>query len=122
MDALGTVWWLIVKILSVIVSLIWFLLSGWVSTILQVLVLIAAVYGFKYGWRRAPFEIWRGLDRFGRFFWNWVRARELTSPAGRVELRDVVREVRVKDWGDINLSTLLSIAAIVGVLSLRLLW
>jgi hypothetical protein len=103
LTALGLVW-----------SLVWFLIGGWVSTLLQIAVLIFAVYGFKYGWRRAPFEIWRRTQTFLRFFWNWIRAREPDSrPAG--ENREVIREIRVHEFGDINISTALSLAALVGL-------
>jgi hypothetical protein len=100
--ALGLVW-----------SLVWFLISGWVSTLLQIAVLVIAVYGIKYGWRRAPFEIWRRTQSFGRFFWNWIRARE-PAPAAGGEVREVIREIRVHEFGDINLSTVMSLAVLAG--------
>ncbi|MBX9864056.1 MAG: hypothetical protein K2Y42_15055 [Hyphomicrobium sp.] len=103
---------------GVVWALIWFLIGGWVSTLLQIAVLIVVIYGMKYGWRRAPFEIWRRTQSFGRFFWNWVRARE---PDPRVTVQagpEVIREIRVHEFGDINISTVLSLAAIVGLCGL----
>lgn len=63
--------WLLSFLLSTagfVWSLIWFLISGWVSTLLQIAVLIITIYGIKYGWKRAPFEIWRRSQAFFRFF------------------------------------------------------
>ena len=112
--------WLLSFLLSVaglLGSLVWFLISGWVSTLLQIAVLIVAIYGLKYGWRRAPFEIWRRTQSFGRFFWSWIRAREPEARPG-VEVREVIREVRVREVGDINLSTAMSLLVIAGLLAL----
>lgn len=115
MDILAWLWWAVVSLVSLLASLVWFLISGWVSTLLQIALLIAVIYYFKYGWQRAPAEILRHTARFGRFFWNWLRASE---PPGepRTETREVVRTVRVKDFGDINLSTLMSLAMLSGLL------
>jgi hypothetical protein len=88
--------------------------------LLQILVLIGIVYILKYGWRRAPFEIWRRTRSFGGFFWNWLRAHEPNTP-GPVQTRDIIREVRVKEIGDVNLSTLLSLIAIAGLGAIALL-
>jgi hypothetical protein len=112
--------WLVSALLTtagVVWALIWFLIGGWVSTLLQIAVLIVVIYGLKYGWRRAPFEIWRRTQSFGRFFWNWIRARE---PDARAPIQgpEIIREVRVHEFGDINISTVLSLSAIVGLLTL----
>jgi hypothetical protein len=117
-----TVAWLasiLLTILSLLWSLVWFLISGWVSTLLQIAVVIFAIYGVKYGWRRAPFEIWRRSQSFFRFFWNWIRAREPDARPG-VEMRDVIREIKVREFGDINLSTAMSLAMLVGLATLAL--
>jgi hypothetical protein len=121
MDILGTVVWLIGGTISMAWSLVWFLISGWVSTLLQIAVVVGAIYGFKYGWQRAPFEIWRATRGFAMFFWNWIRARDFTrSSTDKFETRDVIRVVRVKEWGDVNVSTLMSVAAVVGAVALSL--
>ncbi|WP_439544424.1 hypothetical protein [Hyphomicrobium sp.] len=109
--------WLFSALLTaagVLWALVWFLIGGWVSTLLQIAVLIVVIYGLKYGWRRAPFEIWRRTQSFGRFFWNWIRARE---PDTRTMAQgpEVIREIRVHEFGDINISTVMSLAAIVGL-------
>ena len=93
-------------------SLIWFLISGWVSTLLQIAVLIAVIYWLKYGWQRAPFEVWRRTRSFGRFFWSWIRGRD---PEPRAH-DEVVRLVRLREFGDVNVSTLLSLATLVGLI------
>ena len=117
MDALGTLWWLVATVVKVVISLVWFLVSGWVSAIAQIAVIVGVVYGVKYGWRRAPIEIGLALRRVGHFLWSWIRARDRTAD-GRSEVRDVIREVRVKDWGDVNVSTLMSLAMIIGLVAL----
>jgi hypothetical protein len=115
MDILAWLWWLIVSIVSLVWSLFWFLISGWVSTLLQIALLVAAVYYLKYGWRRAPAEIWKRTSQAGRFFWNWVRAREPAAGETVVEVRETVRTVRVKEFGDINVSTALSLLMLAGL-------
>ncbi len=112
-SALLTIFGLLWSLLGLLWSLVWFLISGWVSTLLQVALLIATVFFFKYGWQRAPAEMWRRGSTFGRFFWNWLRARE--PQAASREVREVVRVVRVKEVGDVNISTLLSLLMLVGV-------
>lgn len=114
MEALGWIASTLLSVASLVLSLVWFLIGGWVSTLLQITVLIFAIYGMKYGWRRAPFEIWRRTRSFGRFFWNWIRARD---PDARpdVEVREVIREIRVREPGDINLSTAMSLAVLAGL-------
>ena len=114
MDVLTWIWWLIVSVVSLVWSLFWFLISGWVSTLLQIALLVGVVFYFKYGWQRAPMEIWKRVNQAARFVLGWVRARE---PAGepRVEVREVVRVVRVKERGDVNLSTMMSLAVLAGL-------
>ena len=114
MDTVAWIAWGLLTLLGFLWSLVWFLISGWVSTLLQIAVLIATIYFFKYGWQRAPAELWRRTRSFGRFFWNWVRARETQAGAG-VEVREVVRVVRAKEFGDINVSTLLSLLMLIGL-------
>lgn len=116
METLGWIASWLLSIAGLVLSLVWFLIGGWVSTLLQITVLIFAIYGMKYGWRRAPFEIWRRTQSFARFFWSWIRAREPDAQAG-VEIRDVVRVVRVREFGDINLSTAMSLMVIAGFLA-----
>ena len=119
MDILAWLWWLVATVLSAVWGLVWFLISGWVSTLLQIAILVFAVYYLKYGWRRAPAEIWRRTIQAGRFFWSWVRAKEPGTVETRIEEREVIRTVRIKEFGDINLSTLLSLLTLVG---LGLMW
>lgn len=114
METLGWIASWLVTIAGLVLSLIWFLISGWVSTLLQITVVVFAIYGLKYGWRRAPFEIWRRTQGFLRFFWNWIRARDPDAQPN-VEVREVIREVRVREVGDVNLSTAMTLAMLAGL-------
>jgi hypothetical protein len=115
MDVIAWLFGAILSVLSFVWGFVWFLISGWVSTLAQIAVLIAVIYVLKYGWQRAPFEIWNRTRKFARFFWNWIRARE-PAASPQVEVREIVRVVRAKDFGDINVSTLLSLLTIAGLL------
>jgi hypothetical protein len=107
----------LLTILGVLWSIIWFLISGWVSTLLQIAFLVAVIYFLKYGWQRAPSEIWRRTRTFGRFFWSWLRAREPQTSSGS-DVREVIRVIRAKEFGDVNVSTLLSLLMLVGLVFL----
>lgn len=113
MDIVVWFGWAVITVIGVLWSLVWFLISGWVSTLLQIAVLIATIYFLKYGRQRAPAEILRRTRSFGRFFWNWVRARE-PQLGTDVEVREVVRVVGGKEFGDINVSTLLTLLMLAG--------
>ena len=114
MDVIAWLAWMLLAILGVLWTIIWFLISGWVSTLLQIGLLVSVIFFLKYGWQRAPAEIWRRTRGFGQFFWNWLRARE-PQPSGGVEARELVR-VSGKEFGDINISTLLSLVMIAGLI------
>lgn len=121
MEILAWLWWALVWVFSLAWSIIWFLISGWVSTLLQVLLLIALIYVLKFGWRRAPFEMLRHGQTTGRMFWNWLRAKEGVSGVGEPKVREVVRFVRAKEIGDINISTLMTLLVITGLMWLAML-
>ena len=114
MDILGWLWWLASTLLTGILSLIWFLISGWVSTLLQVALLVIVIYFLKYGWKRAPAEIWKRTRTFAGFFVRWIRARE-EDVSGRQTVQ-TVRVVKVKEFGDVNISTLLSLLMLAGLM------
>lgn len=114
METAAWLWWILATGVGAVWTVLWFLIGGWISTLLQIIVLIGVVYLLKYGWLRAPSEIWRRTRSFGSFFWNWLRARDPSSPHS-VQTREVIRIVRVKEVGDVNVSTLLSLAAILGL-------
>lgn len=116
MDILSWLWWALISVLSIAWSVLWFLLGGWVSTVAQIAVVVGIVFFYKYGWQRAPAEIAARLSTVGRFVWAWMRQRE-TGPAAqpRVEVREVVRTVRVKEAGDINISSLLNVLVFLGL-------
>ena len=117
MDILTWILSSLVFVVGLLWSLVWFLISGWVSTLLQIAVLIAVIYWLKYGWQRAPYEIWRRTRTFGRFLWSWIRGRDLDQ-SSRDEVREVVRLVRSREFGDINVSTLLSLGMLGGLILL----
>ena len=100
-------------VLGLIWSLVWFLISGWVSALLQIAVLIAVIYWLKYGWQRAPFEVWKRTRSFGRFFWSWICGRD---PEPRAHDEVIRRAARRCEFGDVNISTLLSLAVLGGLL------
>jgi hypothetical protein len=112
MDIVSWLGWALLTVLGALWSLVWFLIAGWVSTLLQIALLVAVIYFLKYGWQRAPTEIWRRTRTFGRFFWGWLRAREPQTSAGS-DVREIVRVVRTKEFGDVNISTLLSLLVLV---------
>ena len=114
MDILGWLWWLGSTLFTGVLSLIWFLISGWVSTLLQIALLVVVIYFLKYGWQRAPAEIWRRTRSFAGFFVSWIRARDADA-SGR-EVVQTVRVVKVKEFGDVNISTLLSLLMLAGLI------
>jgi hypothetical protein len=114
MDILGWLWWLVATLFTGILSLIWFLVSGWVSTLLQIAVLVVVIYFLKYGWQRAPAEIWKRSRSFAGFFVSWIRARDQATSGG--ETTQAPRVVKVKEFGDVNISTLLSLLMLVGLI------
>lgn len=120
MEIFAWLWWLLASLVGVIWTVVWFLISGWVSTLLQIAILVIVIYLLKYGWQRAPHEIWKRSSSFGRFFWNWVRARDPNADRPAVETREVVKIVRGRDFGDINASTLLTLLLVSGLLGLSL--
>ena len=119
MDVLGWLGWAVAKLFGLVWSIGWFLLGGWVVTLAQLAVIAFLVYGYKYGWRRAPLEIARHLKTFSSFVWMWMRARDVTVAAtaagAKSHVREVVRVVRRGQPGDINVSTLLSVLALAGL-------
>jgi len=113
MDIIGWLWWLASTLFIGSLSLIWFLISGWVSTLLQIAVLVVVIYFLKYGWQRAPAEIWRRSRSFAGFFVGWIRAAD-SGPSSR-DAAQAVRAVKVKEFGDVNISTLLSLLMLAGL-------
>jgi hypothetical protein len=112
MDILAWLWWFVSSVLGAVFALVWFLVSGWVSTLLQIAFLVVIVYFLKYGWQRAPAEIWRRTRSFGAFFLGWIRARDPVPVPQNAPLR----VVKSKEFGDINISTLLSLLMLAGLL------
>ncbi len=117
MDILGWLGWFVLKVLGFVWALAWFLLGGWVSTLAQIGVIALVIFGYKYGWRQAPQEILSRAARLAKLGWGWARVREGGAAPARVEIRErqVVRHVRQRVPGDVNLSTLLNILMLAGL-------
>jgi hypothetical protein len=119
MDIVGWIFWLLKWTLSLAWSLAWLLLGGWVSTGAQILAILGIIAVYRYGWQRAPVEVWGQLSGFLRFLANWMRGRDAVM--GRAaETRyssgtEKVRIIRVKEPGDINMSTALSVLMLAGL-------
>jgi hypothetical protein len=121
MDILGWLWWGLTTLIGLGWSVVWFLLGGWVATLLQLAIVLGVVFSYKYGWKRAPLEMAQRGRTFGRFVWGWMRAREMAEPPPRAARASDDRPGRTsrgrsqREFGDVNLSTLMSVAAIVGL-------
>jgi hypothetical protein len=116
MDVAGWIWYGLTSLLGITWSVLWFLLGGWVVTLVQLGVIVGLVFGYKYGWSRAPIELAQRARRIGGFLWAWARARELpphTAPAPATISPRRRRDRR--QAGDVNVSTLLSIVALIGL-------
>jgi hypothetical protein len=117
MEFVSWIVWLLAALAGWIWSITWLLLGGWVSTLAQILVIVFIVFGFKYGWRRAPLEIALRVRPLAGWLWRWATSREPRSgrvydaPSGVPE----VRYIRVKAPGDVNLSTLLNVVMLAGL-------
>ena len=116
MDVVGWLWWTVSSAVGLVWSLLWFLIGGWVSAIAQIIVVALIIFGIKFGWRQAPFEMWARAKTFGRFVWGWIRSKDGARASTAVEVREVVRTVRIKEAGDVNVSTLLSALTLVGLI------
>lgn len=106
--------WLLAALAGWLWSIAWLLLGGWVSTLLQILVIVFVIFAFKYGWRRAPLEIALRVRPMAGWVWRWATAREPRAerePAGSTQ----VRVIRVKEAGDVNLSSLLNVLMLAGL-------
>lgn len=118
MDILGWLWLGLTTIFGIVWTVLWFLLGGWVVTLVQLGVLAAIIFGYKYGWARAPLEIAHRSRAIGRYLWAWARARDLPPPAkpDRADATATRGRARPRhEPGDVNVSTLLSLLALGGL-------
>ncbi|MBS0241221.1 MAG: hypothetical protein JSS20_03530 [Proteobacteria bacterium] len=120
MDVLGWLWWLLSSLVSVLWSVAWFLLGGWVATLAQIAVIALIFLATKYGWRRAPQEFVSRATAFGRFVWAWIRSKEATFQPRRETTVSEGRSrvsVRRRQPGDvrINVSTTLTLMMLAGL-------
>jgi hypothetical protein len=117
MEIVSWIVWLLAALAGWMWSIAWLLVGGWVSTLLQILVIVFVVFGLKYGWRRAPLEIASRVRPLAGWVWRWVASRE--PRPGRdddfVRGPSEVRIIRVKAPGDVNLSTLLNVLMLTGL-------
>ena len=120
MDILAWLWWGIVKILGLLWSFAWFLLGGWVATLVQLLIIAGVIFALKYGWRQAPWEMLVRMRRIGRLLWAWARLQEPQQATSARPLastrRETVRVIRRRQPGDISASTLLTVLMLLGLL------
>lgn len=119
MEVIGWIAWLVGWLLSLVWSLVWLLLGGWVSTLAQVMAVLAGITIWRYGWRRAPAEMGRQIGQFVRFVRGWAGA---PVAAGATERRREASErqqtIRYKEFGDINLSTLMTLVMVLALAAL----
>lgn len=121
MEIVSWIVWFLAALAGWMWSIAWLLLGGWVSTLLQILVIVFIVFAFKYGWRRAPLEIVQRTRPLAGWVWRWATLHEprpwrAEDGAGGVA---EVRVVRVKAPGDVNLSSLLNVVMLAGLALLR---
>ncbi len=117
MEIVSWIVWLLAALAGWMWSIAWLLLGGWVSTLAQILVIVFIVFGFKYGWRRAPLEIALRVKPVAGWLWRWATSREPRLLRGDDGMRGAteVRIIRVKAPGDVNLSTLLNVLMLAGL-------
>jgi len=126
MDVLGWLWWLVSTLVGWVLSLVWLLVGGWVSTLLQILVVVGLILAWKYGWRRAPLEAWRRITTYWPRVRGWIGRRgsgNLSTPpkdvpANRSKTRAVARPRR--KWTAVRLSQTLTALMLIGLCVLAL--
>ncbi len=115
MDILGSLfgwlWWAA----QLLLGLLWLLVGGWVSTLLQIVVLALGFFVWRHGWRQAPAELWRQTRALYRLSRGAIRASEAMERArapepGRSAVAPVVTPQSPRQFGDvtINMSSALS--------------
>jgi hypothetical protein len=121
MEIVSWIVWFLAALAGWVWSIAWLLLGGWVSTLAQILVIVFIVFAFKYGWRRAPLEIAQRTRPVAGWAWRWATSRESRSWRDDDVVRGPaeVRVIRVKAPGDVNLSSLLNVVMLAGVVLLR---
>jgi len=117
MEIVSWIGWLLAAIAGWLWSIAWLLVGGWVSTLLQILVIVFLVFAFKYGWRRAPLEMGLRVRPLAGWLWRWATAREPRAGSAYDPARSVpdVRVIRAKVPGDVNLSSLLNVLMLAGL-------
>lgn len=128
MDILGWLGWLLWGALALLWSIVWLLLGGWISTAAQILVVLMAIFVYRYGWQRAPAELWRQAVAIWRFSTGAMRASEALAEAREDRAREDRRKRdhserasalrhAPRHAGDvtINLSTALSVTLLVSL-------
>ena len=117
MEIVSWIVWFLAALAGWMWSIAWLLLGGWVSTLLQILVIVFVVFALKYGWRRAPLEIVQRVRPVAGWLWRWATSREPRSGSAYEPARGIpeVRVIRVKAPGDVNLSSLLNVLMLAGL-------
>ncbi|MEO8650890.1 MAG: hypothetical protein ABI391_01220 [Hyphomicrobiaceae bacterium] len=115
MEIVSWIVWLLAAVAGWLWAIAWLLLGGWVSTLAQILVIVFIVFGFKYGWRRAPLEIALRVRPVAGWLWRWATSREPRAASDPARGAPDIRVIRVKAFGDVNLSTLLNVMMLAGL-------
>ena len=121
MDALAWLWWLSAGLIGILWRIVWFLVGGWVVTIAQLGVVALALFGYKYGWRAAPRQLLARARWAGQWLWGWLRHRQIVDDQSRMAHAQLPMSqqrparVRLRQPGDVNLSTLMNWAALAGL-------
>ena len=102
MDIVVWIGWALFALLRAVWSVVWFLVSGWVSTLLQIALLVAVLFFLKYGWQRAPGELLRRTRSLARFVWGWVRAKDAQAAPRTYEVvkGDSLSKIAKRVYGD----------------------
>jgi hypothetical protein len=128
MDILGWIGWLIYSLFALLWSVVWLLLGGWISTLAQIVVVLMAIFVYRYGWQRAPGELLCQVRALWRFGTGAMKATEAMAAADEDRKRERSRTKALETGartrsrlprhrGDvtINLSTALSVAMLAGL-------
>jgi len=81
MDVFSWLGWLLWSLLALLWSVVWLLLGGWISTLAQIVVVLMAIFVYRYGWRAAPAELARQTRAVWRFASGAMRASDALSEA-----------------------------------------
>ena len=91
MDVFSWIGWIVWSLLALLWSVVWLLLGGWISTLAQIIVVLMAIFVYRYGWARAPAELIRQTRAVWRFATGAMRASEALAEADADRKRSAAR-------------------------------